>query len=64
MTTKLDREQAVYKELPIFSMVEPADVLKSYLQVKKDVRMIVQTEIERMLDTPGLTEMIIRRDSR
>ncbi len=57
----LNKEQARYKELPIFSKVEPNDVLKSYLQVKKDVGMIVQTEIERMLDTPELTDLIIRR---
>jgi hypothetical protein len=56
-----NREQAGYKELPVFSKVEPSDVLKNYLQVKKDVVMIVQTEIERMLDTPGLTDLIIRK---
>jgi hypothetical protein len=59
----LNREQAGYKKLPVFSKVEPSDVLKSYLQVKKDVAMIVQTEIERMLDTPEMTEMIIRKDN-
>jgi hypothetical protein len=58
----LDREHSSYKELPVFSNVQPNDVLKSYLQVKKDVAMIVQTEIERMLDTPELTEMIIRKE--
>ena len=57
----LNIEQVRYKELPIFSKVEPSDVFKSYLQVKKDVGMIVQTEIERMLDTPELTDLIIRR---
>src|SRR5450759_80539 len=48
----LEIEQANYKELPQFSKVESKDVLDNYLQVKKDVAMIVQTEIERMLDTP------------
>jgi hypothetical protein len=58
----LNREQAGYKELPVFSKVEPSDVLENYLQVKKDVAMIVQTEIERILDTPGLTEFLIRKN--
>lgn len=58
----LNREQAAYKELPSFSKVRPSDVLKSYLQVKRDVAMIVQTEIERMLDTPELMALLIRRD--
>jgi len=57
----LNREQAGYKELPVFSKIESIDVLKSYLQVKKDVAMIVQTEIERMLDTPELTDLLIRK---
>jgi len=59
----LNREQAGYKDLPVFSKVEPSDVMKSYLQVKKDVGMIVQTEMERMLDTPELMEMIIRKNA-
>ncbi len=54
----LNREQSGYKELPLFSMVEPSEVLKCYLKVKKDVRMIVQNEIERMLDTPELMDLI------
>ena len=49
----LAREQIVYKELPVFSKYDqPNDILKSYLEVKKDMATIVQTEIERMLDTP------------
>ena len=59
----LNMEQVRYKELPIFSKVEPADVVKSYLQVKKDVGMIVQTEIESMLDTPEVANLIIKRAS-
>lgn len=50
------------KELPNFSTVNAADILDSFMQVKNDVKMIVQMEIERMLDTPGLTEIIIRKD--
>ena len=57
----LNREQEGYKELPVFSKVEPSDVLNNYLQVKRDVAVIVQTEIERMLDTPELTDLIIRK---
>jgi hypothetical protein len=57
----LKKENAGYKDLPVFSPVEPGDVLMSYLQVKKDVGLIVKTEIERMLDTPGLTDLIIRK---
>jgi len=58
----LAREQSNYKELPSFSKVQTNDIFKNYLQVKKDIVTIVQNEIERMLDTPELTDMIIRKD--
>jgi hypothetical protein len=57
----LNREQMGYKELQVFSEVESGDVLKNYLQVKKDVAMIVQTEMERMLDTPELSNLLIKK---
>jgi hypothetical protein len=57
----LAREQASYKELPVISNMKQSDVLKNYLRIKKDVITIVQTEIERMLDTPELTDLIIKK---
>ena len=57
----LEIEHANYKELPQFSKVESNDVLNNYRQVKKDVAMIVQNEMERMLDTPELEDMIIKK---
>ena len=53
----LATEQALYKELPVVSKVESAEVLKSFLQVKKEVGEIVQAEMERMLDTPELAPL-------
>ena len=58
----LVNEQADYADLPVISTVSTADVFNNFLQVKKDVNMIVQSEIERMLDTPGLNELIIRKE--
>lgn len=58
----LAKDQASYKELPGISKMEPSDVLKNYLQVKKDVATIIKTEIERMLDTPELTDLIIKKE--
>lgn len=57
----LSNEHAGYAELPFFSTVKPREALDSYMQVKKDVAMIVRTEIERMLNTPELTDSIIRK---
>ncbi len=57
----LSKEQSNYKDLPQFSKVENKDVLNNYLKVKQEVAMIIQTEIERMLDTPELTDLIIKK---
>jgi TusA-related sulfurtransferase len=58
----LAREQSNYKELPAFSKVQTNDIFNTYLQVKKDIVTIVQNEIERMLDTPELTDLIIKKE--
>ena len=58
----LAKEQSGYKELPAFSKIKTNDILNSYLQVKKDIAMIVQSEIEWMMDTPELTDLIIRKE--
>jgi hypothetical protein len=57
----LAEEQTNYKELPEFYKVENNDVLANYLQIKKEVSMIIQTEIERIMDTPELTDLIIKK---
>lgn len=59
----LKNEQEGYKELPQFSKVETKDVFNNYLQVKEEVAMIVQTEIERMLNTPDLNDLIIKKET-
>ena len=59
----LENEQADYKELPQFSKVENKDVIANYLQVKNEVSMIVQTEIERIMDTPELMGLIIKKEN-
>lgn len=59
----LAKEQASYKELPVISKMGPSDVLINYLQIKKDVATIIKTEIERMLDTPELENLIIKRST-
>ncbi len=57
----LAKEQAAYRELPQVSTVSQKEILENYLTIKKDVQTIVQTEMERMLDTPELTDLIIKK---
>jgi len=57
----LAEEQRYYTELPQFSKVDSAGVLANYQQVKDDIGALVQTEIERMMDTPDLTNSILTK---
>lgn len=59
----LTKEQNSYQEIPQFAQVEHNDVLTNYLQIKKDVAMLIQTELERMMDTPELSDLIIKKES-
>ena len=54
-------EQSDYKDLPVISSVTQKEMLENYFQIKKDVSTIVLTEMERMLDTPELTDLIINK---
>lgn len=56
----LRKEQAGYKDLSVISEINQRQVLDNYLQVKKDIQTIIQTEIERMMDTPDLELLIIK----
>ncbi len=58
----LSQERSSYTSLPEISNVSQREILNNYLQIKEDVQGILQTELERMLDTPELTDLIIRRD--
>ena len=57
----LAKEETSYKELPVFSKIKTNDIFNVYLQVKKDIVNIVQNEIERMIDTPELPDLIIKK---
>lgn len=57
----LSKEQAAYKNIPVISEVSQKDVLENYLQIKKDIQTILQSEMERMMDTPELESLIIKK---
>jgi len=57
----LAKEQSLFKDLPEITSVSQNKILENYLSIKKDVQSIVETEMERMLDTPELTDLIIKK---
>ena len=58
----LAQERSAYKGLPVISNISQKEILANYLQIKRDVQSIVQTEMERMLNTPCLTDLIIKKE--
>jgi TraM recognition site of TraD and TraG len=57
----LEKEQSKYKELPDVHKIDRNIVLKNYLQIKKDVQEIIDVEIDRMMNTPELSGLIIKK---
>lgn len=58
----LKEEQKVYKEIPVIRKLDNTIVQRNYLQIKRDVQDIIQSEIERMLNDPALTHLIIKKN--
>jgi hypothetical protein len=54
-------EQARYKSLPQLSNVTQQEILDNYLHIKKDVQNIIQNEMERIMDTPELGDLVIKK---
>ena len=58
---ELKKEVASYKNLEIVSNVEQRQIVENYLTIKKDVVAIIENELERMLNTPGLEGLMIKK---
>jgi hypothetical protein len=58
---QLKKEVATYKNLEIVSDVEQREIIDNYLSIKKDVAAIIENELERMLNTPGLEGLMIKK---
>jgi hypothetical protein len=57
----LRKEQANHMALPCVSKIEKGSVLENFAQIKKDIANLVQLEFERMMDTPELNNLIIKK---
>ncbi len=59
--TALEVEESKYVELPVVRKITQEDVLANFLQVKKDVFELIDSEIERIMDTPELEHLLIKK---
>jgi hypothetical protein len=57
----LKKEQDAYKDIQVIRKLDNTMVQRNYLQIKQDVQDIIQSEMERLLNDPGLTHLVVRK---
>jgi hypothetical protein len=57
----LKKEHEGYKEIPVVRKLDNVMVQRNYVQIKQDVQDIIQSEMERVLNAPGLRHLVIKK---
>ncbi len=57
----LKNEADSYKEIPIIRKIDNGMVQRNYEQVKKDIQDIIEAEMERLMNDPGLSHLVIKK---
>ncbi|BBE16261.1 mobilization protein BF0133 [Aquipluma nitroreducens] len=57
----LKKEQEAYKDIQVIRKLDNAMVQCDYLQIKQDVQDIIHSEMERLLNDPGLSHLVVRK---
>jgi hypothetical protein len=57
----LKKEQESYKDIEVIRKLDNTMVQRNYLQIKQDIQDIIQSEMERMLNDPGLAHLVVRK---
>lgn len=57
----IKKEELVNVELPELRKVDDALIQENYLQIKQEVQILIQTEMERLLNDPELSYMIVKK---
>src|SRR5579862_124448 len=58
---ELQKEKHLYKPLPAVRIIDRSTIEKNYLQVKKDTQNIIHAEIDRIVNNPSLSYLIIKK---
>ncbi|WP_297338465.1 conjugal transfer protein MobC [Algoriphagus sp.] len=56
----LAKEQKCYQPIPAVRKLREEEVMENYRRIKSEVNQLIKEELDRMLDTPALTGLIIR----
>lgn len=57
----LKKEQDGYRDIAVIRKLDSGMVQRNYLQVKQDVQDIIQSEMERLLNDPGLSHLVVKK---
>lgn len=57
----LKKEQDSYRDIEVIRKLDSGMVQRNYLQIKQDVQDIIQSEMERLLNDPGLSHLVVRK---
>lgn len=49
------------KDIQVIRKLDNTMVQRNYLQIKQDVQDIIQSEMERLLNDPGLTHLVVKK---
>ena len=57
----LKKEQENFTELPLIWKLDESIIQQNYAQIKEDIEDLVHTEIERIMNSPELEHLLIRK---
>jgi len=57
----LKREEQNYQDIELIRKLDSSMVQLNYFQIKQDIQDIIQSEMERLLNDPGLSHLVVRK---
>jgi len=57
----LRREENQYKEIGVIRRLDNSMIQRNYFQIKQDIQDIIRSEMERLMNDPGLMHLVIKK---
>ncbi len=57
----LKKEEENYKEIPVIRKLDNNMIQRNYLQIKQDIQYIIQSEMERLINNPALSHLVVKK---
>jgi len=59
---KIKKETDNYKEIPIIRTIDNVIIQKNYLQIKIEIQEIIHSEMERIIKSPALSSLVLKKE--